>query len=215
MDLSNGERLTFASIDEIDNWIRTEEAGFQFLIEGGGAAQANQLRDAYVSGFESIRQYLQSWRNNPNNNESRETLANVIRGMYSKSSVVLLNSPFARIASDIAHSDGNIAASAALAALLGMNCAVTSETIKGTIRVALIKYGIDLKSHDVVMKTLADLNQVDAKDRRTREAAFGAFSQQARSFLDETSNAFKTITATFNEKTHEALTTLATERNRP
>ena len=214
MDLSNGERLTFSSIDEIDNWTQTEETGFQFLTEGGGAAQANQLREAYVSGFQNIRQNLQGWRNNLNDNGSRENLANAIRTMYSSSHVVLLNSPFARIASDIAHSDGNVAASAALAALLGMNYAVTSETIKGAIRAALHKYGINPKSHDVIVKTLADLNQVDAKDRRTREAAFEALSQHAKSFIDDTSNVFKTVTADFNERTQEALTTLASEKEK-
>ena len=174
VDLSNGEHLSFADMDEINNWIATEEATFQFLIRGGGAAQANQLREEYSSGLQNLRQYFQSWRNNPNDNEVRQTLANVIQGMYSSTRIVLSGHPFARIASDIASSDGDIAASAALASLLGKQYAVNSETIKGVIRVALVKYGVDPKSPDIVVKALADLSQVDAQDRKKREAAFSS-----------------------------------------
>jgi hypothetical protein len=191
VDLSDGTHLSFVNFDELAGWIDSEQAAFQWLNEGGGQAGVGALRGEYMSGLQNFRQYLQQWRNNPDETSSAQNLLNVFQGLYSSPRVVRSDHQFARIASDVAKTDGSIAASATLAFLLGVPCAIDFETVKGIFVALLRRNGIDPNSSNIVAKTVDDLNRVASQDRIKQETQFNVFSTSAKSFLDRAESEFQ------------------------
>jgi hypothetical protein len=67
LDLPQGRRLTFATFDEIANWIGAEQQRLNWLVSASDLGPGNRLRDHYQNGFQILRTRLQEWRTQPSN----------------------------------------------------------------------------------------------------------------------------------------------------
>ena len=203
VDLSDGTHLSFDDFEAIGHWIEAEQAAFRWLLSGAHPAGVPALSQEYSGGWNNLRQYWQQWRNNQKDTQTAQSFLNVFQGTYSSPRVVRSTHEFARIASAVANKDGDPAASAALAFLLGIPCDINFETIKGVFAALLHRNGIDPKSTDIVSKTIADLNQTASQDRLLEDGKWGALRVKAATLLEETKSKFDNSVASLETRTSE------------
>jgi hypothetical protein len=205
IDLSDGSEFRFDSFDELSNWLDKEQAAFRWLIEGGPQAGAGVagLRQSFVKTTGVLRDKLNQWRGEPDNEAYKGQFANAFRNAYAADTSVRSDHQFARIAADVAAKDGPIAGAAALGLLLGVDSEVNFKTVKGIIDATLKKSGIDPRSPEIVSKAIADLNSTAATDRARNIAEWSGITEQARALLETTDKAFRTHVAEFESRSSE------------
>jgi hypothetical protein len=205
VDLSDGAHLSFDDIEQIGNWIQSEQAAFQWLNNGAQEAGVGPLREEYRSGWNNLAQYLQKWRNDQNDTQAAQSFLNVFQGTYSSPRLVRSTHEFARIASAVANKDGGTAASAALAFLLGIPCNINFETIKGVFAALLNRNGIDPGSTEIVSKAIADLNKVASQERILEAGKWDNLRVEAAGLLEVTKGNFDKNVAAFEARTSEVI----------
>jgi len=191
--MQDGLQLRFRTAAEISTWLEQQIQAFRWLQEGGSRAGGGvqNLSSLYFNGFNNIRQALNNWSPNPDNDNLKQQLVNHIQGFYAGNVVVRSDHEYARIASDIAAKDGPIAASAGFGFLLGNDCQVSYETLKGIVAAKLKADGIDPQSPNIVAKAIADLNSKALSDRTSTATEWDGIVSEARSLLKSTDEEFK------------------------
>lgn len=193
VDLPDGSHHRFYSLDEIGGWLNHERAELSWFFEGapqaGGAV--SELRNSYQNNLNNLNQSLSQWRNDPDNPQKMQQFYNAFTNVYSSSTVVRSDHPFARIAADISQKEGPAAAAAAFGMLLGIECTLNFETAKGIIAAVLKRSGIDPQSPSIVSKAIEDLNSSAAADRVRITTEWDGITQRAENLLRTTDESFR------------------------
>jgi hypothetical protein len=203
IDLSDQTRLHFNSPNDLNNWLSKEQQAFQWFTEGGSRAGGGTqgLAEVYMRNFANIRQSFNSWSSAPNDERYKVQLANQIQGFYGNATVVRSDHAYARIANEINAKDGAIAASAAFAFLLGVDCQLTFQTFKGLLSARLLRDGIAPESSDLVAKALIDLDSAAKSQMASQSTEWSKLTAECSTQLQSTDAAFKGQSADFASAT--------------
>jgi hypothetical protein len=207
IDLPDGSQFRFLSVDEIANWLSAEQRAFHWFFEGAqqtGGGVAN-LRSQFQNDLNNLNQALAPLRNAPDDVQIRQQFANVFTNVYSRSTSVRSDHAFARIGAEVSQKDGPVAGAAALGALLGLDCQINFQTIKGILAAFLKQSGIDPQSPSLVSKTIADLNSSAAADRVKSATEWDGITERAHSLLRATDQSFKEQTTKIEQDTTDTL----------
>jgi hypothetical protein len=158
VDLSNGRRFSFRSIDEIESWISQQKSFWDWFLRprfelGPGV---ENLRMSYVNAFNNMNTRLNEWRQKPQDEAAASRLHAVIQQTYEGTSkIVLADHPWATSAKQIADSNV-IAGASALATFADVPVEVDSRSaVEGIVEAILARDGISKKSPQLVFQTIS------------------------------------------------------------
>ncbi len=207
-------KFSFASIDAIQLWVNEQrDSQVWFYHNGDFGAEFNSLRETFRNGIQAAHQRLQEWQADKENPRLPQKLSNQLTSLFENERLVLADSPFARIAGEVAKKINKEASVGAYSTLIGVPCRISFDTLRGILEATFVQEGISPSSPKIVSNSLKALNDRARSDAQAHDEMWKAWSEQAKSDLSENRESSQAAVDAIERRSAGALELLITEGN--